>query len=47
MITEIIKLLKTDDFYGVSYEIEIAKGRRQYMTSFKQLLYQMKRWLKQ
>lgn len=46
MITEIIRLLQTDEFYGVSYNVEIAKGRNQFMTRFEQLKYQMKRWLK-
>jgi hypothetical protein len=46
MIAEIIQLLKTDEFFGVSNEVEIAKGKRQLMTSFKQLKYQIRRWLK-
>ena len=46
MITEIIQLLKTDEFFGVSHEVEIAKGKRQLMTSFRQLFYQIKRWRK-
>lgn len=46
MIAEIIQLLKTDDFFGVCHEVEIAKGRRQLMTSFKQLFYQIRRWRK-
>ena len=27
MIKNIIDLLKTDDFYGIAEEIEVAKGR--------------------
>ena len=27
MIKQIIELLKTDDFYGIAEEIEVAKGR--------------------
>jgi hypothetical protein len=27
MIKQIIDLLKTDHFYGIAYEIEVAKGR--------------------
>jgi hypothetical protein len=46
MITQIIKLLQTNEFNGVSYNVEIAKGRNKFITTFGQLKYQMKRWLK-
>jgi hypothetical protein len=35
MIGNIVKLLQTDDFYGISKEIEIAKGKYQLIKSVK------------
>ena len=46
MITQIIKLLQTDDFYNVSKEVEIAKGRYRYVRTFKQFWSQLKRIIK-
>lgn len=45
----ILKLLKQDDFYGVSEEIEIAKGKNKLPETFKEGFKQLKRqkeWLK-
>jgi hypothetical protein len=38
-----IKLLKIDDFYGVSENIEIAKGKYKLPSSIKEGLRQIKR----
>lgn len=46
MITDIIKLLQTDDFYGVSSNVEIAKGAYQYATTWNQVFKKFKRWRK-
>jgi len=35
MIGDIIRLLHTDDFYGISEYIEIAKGKYQLPQTFK------------
>jgi len=47
MIREIIDLLKTDHFYGVSDRIEIAKGKYEIPLTWKDGLYKINRlWLK-
>jgi hypothetical protein len=46
MINLIIKLLQSDEWYGVSKEVEIAKGEKQYCTSLKQVGKQYKRAIK-
>ena len=45
-ITEIIKLLQSNDFYGVSETIEVAKGKYQAPMSFIEYKRKFKRWLK-
>ena len=35
MIPKIIELLQLNDFYGVSKNVDIAKGKNEYITSFK------------
>lgn len=50
MIYNIIQLLKLQDYYGVSKNIDIAKGVNEYPKTFKQGIKQIKRqvkWLKQ
>lgn len=46
MIGLIIKMLQTNDFHGVSEEVEIAKGKYQFVRSWKQVFRNYKRWLK-
>ncbi len=47
MIREIIDLLNTNHFYGVSERIEIAKGKHEMPLTWKEGLYKIKRlWLK-
>jgi hypothetical protein len=46
MITQIIKLVQTNEFYGVSSNVEIAKGAYQYATTWKQTFKKVKRWRK-
>lgn len=43
MIADIIKLLQADTYFGVSKEIEIAKGKYQRVTTVKQFKRQAKR----
>jgi hypothetical protein len=43
---ELLYLLRSNNFYGVSKEIEIAKGRYEYQTSIKQAWEQFKRFRK-
>lgn len=43
MIDNIIKMLKITDYYGVSNNIEIAKGRHKIPTTVKEALKQAKR----
>lgn len=43
-ITDIIELLQTDEFVGVSQEVEIAKGKHARIRSFKQALNQLRRF---
>jgi len=35
MITDIIRVLQSDDFYNVGKSVEIAKGKHQYISSWK------------
>jgi hypothetical protein len=46
MITKTIELLQTNQFYGISENIEIAKGKYQLPTSFNGVLNKIKRELK-
>jgi hypothetical protein len=47
MIREIIDLLNTNHFYGVSERIEIAKGKYEMPLTWKEGLYKIKRlWLR-
>ena len=43
-ITEIIELLQTDNFMGVSQEVEIAKGKHSRIRSFQQAVNQIRRY---
>lgn len=46
MITEIIKVLQSDDFYNVGKSVEIAKGKFEYVASFTKGRRKIKRaWL--
>jgi hypothetical protein len=45
MINNIRKLLQTDKWYNVSREVEIAKGRYEYVSTFKSFIQQLKRML--
>lgn len=47
MITNIIKLAQSQKWIGVSPEVEIAKGKNQYIFTYAQLWAKIKRtWLK-
>jgi hypothetical protein len=46
MISLIIKLAQSQEWYGVSQNVEIAKGKNQYAQSFSQVFKQYKRTLK-
>ncbi len=46
MIKQIIELLKTNDFYGVSENIEIAKGRYKAPENLSEIKRNVKRRLK-
>jgi hypothetical protein len=47
MITQIIKLAQSQKWIGVSPEVEIAKGKNQYVFTYSQLWAKIKRqWLK-
>ncbi len=46
MITQVIKQLQSDDWYNISEEVEIAKGRYKITTRFKTLRKRIKRILK-
>jgi len=49
MITKIIELIQCDEWYGVSDNVEIAKGKNQYLTRWGQIFKEIKRivkWLK-
>jgi hypothetical protein len=43
MIKNIIDLLEIDEHYGVSENIEIAKGKYEYITSWKRAWEKIKR----
>jgi len=46
MIAKIIELLQSNDFYNVSENVEIAKGKYEIVTSFKDAKRKIKRaWL--
>jgi hypothetical protein len=46
MIAKIIDLLQSNDFHGVSKNVDIAKGKHEYITSFKDCNKKIKRlWL--
>lgn len=44
MIKNIIDLLAMDDYYGVSHEIDIAKGKYKTPTTFKEFWRMVKRY---
>lgn len=46
MISEIINLAQSSRWAGVSENVEIAKGKNQWIYSWKQLFNLIKRWLK-
>jgi hypothetical protein len=46
MITDILNMLRIDDFYGKSDNIEIAKGKYKLPTTVKDVFKQAKRELK-
>ena len=46
MITQIIQLLQSQEWYGVSEVVEIAKGKYQYKQTWKQTSKHIKRTLK-
>ncbi len=43
MIKILIEALKTDNFYGVSYNIDVAKGRYKSPTTLKEMKESIKR----
>ena len=46
MIGQIIKLLQTDEFCGVSDRVEIAKGKFEAISDYRKVTKQIKRkWL--
>lgn len=47
MITNVIQLLQSDDWYGVSESVDIAKGKHEYTSDLKKIRKQIKRaWKK-
>lgn len=46
MIKQIIHMLSIDDFFGVSENIDIAKGKYAYTNSFRKMTRQERRKLK-
>lgn len=46
MISKIIEIVGTDEFYNVSERVEIAKGKHEMITSRKQAWKQIKRMIK-
>lgn len=46
MIERIIQMLSLSEFYGVSENIDIAKGKYKIPTSIKEAIKQEKRWKK-
>jgi len=45
-ITEVIDILRRGDFYGAGNSVEIAKGKRQIVTSWSGLKTKIKRTIK-
>lgn len=45
MIKNIISMLSVDDFYGISENIDIAKGKYAYTSSFRKITRQERRKL--
>ena len=43
MIKNVIELLARDEYYGISEDIEIAKGKYEYITSWKKAWQKIKR----
>jgi hypothetical protein len=43
MIHQIITILQHKDYYGISKEVDIAKGLYSYPTSFKSFIHKLKR----
>ena len=46
MISEVIKILRSEDFYGAGEYTEIAKGKREMVTSWKGTKRKVKRQYK-
>ena len=46
MISEIIKVLQSNDFYGAGNYTEIAKGKHEYITTYKTFKRKLKRTIK-
>lgn len=46
MIRQLIELLAADDWYGVSENIDIAKGKYKVPLTFKEAFNNKKRWQK-
>jgi hypothetical protein len=46
MITQIIEMLQTQPFYNISEEVEIAKGKYEYVTKIKAGFNKIKRQIK-
>jgi len=44
MISTIINILRQEDYYNVSENVDIAKGKYKIVTSIKEGLKQRKRW---
>jgi hypothetical protein len=43
MISQVLNILAVDEFYGVSENIEIAKGKYELVHSWKDVWYKIKR----
>lgn len=43
MITDIIDILHSNEFYNVSKEVELAKGKKEYISSFRDMKNKIKR----
>jgi hypothetical protein len=46
MIKNVIDILNTNEFYGVSERVEIAKGKYKYPTTFRDLWKKLVRYYK-
>jgi len=46
MITNVIRLLQLGDYYNTSPEIEIAKGKYEYISTWRKFVKQAKRMLR-